>query len=144
MLAQSKKVAGVILIVSSRKNYIVSKTWKMLHHVQLSFIQLGGGIAVGVQAAREKYFSVLNTPDKVVFANISVGVWITTQVCSQSSNNNTPQIWTVGGALCDITIAVCMTYYVSSLSPSCFWREIKSHSRFTMAAFAIWSYNQSN
>jgi len=46
----------------------------MLHDTQLSFIQLGGGIAVGVQAAREKYFSVLNTPDKVVFANISVGV----------------------------------------------------------------------
>jgi len=62
----------------------------MLHDTQLSFIQLGGGIAVGVQAAREKYFSVLNTPDKVVFANISVGVWITTQVCSQLFNNNTP------------------------------------------------------
>ncbi|KIM49805.1 hypothetical protein M413DRAFT_21943 [Hebeloma cylindrosporum] len=80
ILAQSKKVAGVILI--------------------LSLIQLGGGLAVGVQAQRNKYYSVLNSPEIVVFANISVG------------------IWTVGSALCDIIIAVCMTYHLSRYEPT--------------------------
>ena len=93
----------------------------MLHRTQLSFIQLGGGIAIGVQAEQEKYYSVLDAPDIVLFANISVGVWIIPQVFSQLFNNNTLQIWTVGSALCDVIIAVCMTYYVSFIHfpPSC-------------------------
>ena len=74
VLAQSKKVAGAILIVSSRNNDKASKTLKMSYHTQLSFIQLGGGIAIGIQGEREKYYSVLNTPDIVVFSNLSVGV----------------------------------------------------------------------
>ena len=76
-MAKSKKVAGVILFVSSRKNYTVSKDPNVVEnvdHTQLSSIQLGGGIAVGIQAKREKYYSVLDTPEMVVFANISVGV----------------------------------------------------------------------
>ena len=46
----------------------------MSHHTQLSSIQLGGGIAVGVQAERAKYYSVLDAPETVVVVNITVGV----------------------------------------------------------------------
>jgi len=49
---------------------------------------------------------------------------------------------------CPLRYHYCRVHDLScgfhSLSPSCFLREIKSHFRFTMAAFAIWSYNQTN
>ena len=49
------------------------------------------------------------------------------QVCSQLSNDNTSQIWTVGSALCDIIIAVCMTYYVGFTHFLCLAFGRKSH-----------------
>ncbi|KIM49804.1 hypothetical protein M413DRAFT_21942 [Hebeloma cylindrosporum] len=75
ILAQSRKVAAAI--------------------IALSFIQLGGGIAVGVIAEQEKFYTSLNTPKMLVLAGTSTG------------------IWNVGSVLCDIIIAVCMTYYLS-------------------------------
>ena len=47
----------------------------MLYRTQLSFIQLGGGIAVGIQVQQTKYYSVLislnDTPGKVSGQNSS-------------------------------------------------------------------------
>lgn len=46
----------------------------MLHHVQLSFIQLGGGIAVGINAEQKKFYTLLNTPEMLVLEGTSTGV----------------------------------------------------------------------
>jgi hypothetical protein len=37
----------------------------MLHGTQLSFIQLGGGIAVGVHTKRRKYYTLLGAPKRL-------------------------------------------------------------------------------
>jgi len=84
----------------------------LLHDLQLSFIQLGGGIATGIEARQEKYYSALSSPEMLVRVNTIIGVRTTLQLCSQLSNNMIPQIWNVGSVICDIIIAVCMTYYV--------------------------------
>lgn len=63
--------------------------------IALSLIQLGGGIVVGVHTVQKKYYSSLTAPKYLVFQGIWVGIWI------------------VGSVLCDIVIAVCMTYYLS-------------------------------
>jgi hypothetical protein len=56
----------------------------MLHGTQLSFIQLGGGIGVGVYSERSKYYTSL--PDAKTSASVSgwsiIAVWTTTQVRS--------------------------------------------------------------
>jgi len=56
----------------------------MLHHTQLSFIQLGGGIAVGVYAEQKKYYSLVAITHKTAFLQgTSIGVRTTpSQVCS--------------------------------------------------------------
>jgi len=128
----------------------------MLHRTQLSFIQFGGGIAVGVQAQQTKKYSMLinlnntlggvsgqnsstelpkmshhkqrssielgnrimvgQTGASIHRANASIGVRTTTsQVRSQLYNDITSQIWNVGGVVCDLIIAICMTYYVGFL-----------------------------
>jgi hypothetical protein len=79
----------------------------MLHHTQLSFIQLGGGIAVGGHEPRA------HPPKNVVLDDASIGVCTSiSQVHSQLYNDISSQIWNVGGGACDLIIAVCMTYYV--------------------------------
>lgn len=75
ILSRSKKVMGMIIV--------------------LSLIQLGGGIALGVQGKQKRSYSLLNTPEMKVPKDTTIG------------------IWNVGGVLCDIIIAVCMTYYLS-------------------------------
>jgi hypothetical protein len=81
----------------------------MLNCTQLSFIQLGGGIAVGVHVKPPPNFKVTSIAVRTA----------TAQVCSPLSNDITSQIWLVGSALCDIMIPICMTYYVgfSKLHP---------------------------
>ena len=84
----------------------------MFHYAQLSFIQLAGGIAVGVHA---KQNSNLTESSELQFIQtlISLGVRTTAlQVCSWLSNDITLQAWIVASVLCDIMIAMCMTYYV--------------------------------
>ncbi|KIM49808.1 hypothetical protein M413DRAFT_21946 [Hebeloma cylindrosporum] len=68
ILARSKKVAAAI--------------------IALSFIQLGGGIAVGVYAEEKKIYTLLDTPQMLVLEGTSTG------------------IWNVGSVLCDIIIAL--------------------------------------
>jgi len=105
--------------------------------MQLSFIQLGGGIATGVEARQQKYYSVLSSPERLVRVTTIIGVQTTLQLCSQLiSNNIIPQIWNVGSVICDIMIAVYMTYYVRFQSSPIAWGRIKSSS-FTLAAFSI-------
>ncbi|KAF8162608.1 hypothetical protein B0H34DRAFT_643560, partial [Crassisporium funariophilum] len=58
----------------------------------LAFIQLGGGIATAVEIKQTVYFSRLLTTRSFI----------------------TSGIWNGGSFLCDVTIAVCMTYYLSS------------------------------
>ena len=83
----------------------------MLHRTQLSFIQLAGGIAVGVHAKQPEYSVMLHKFR--VSQTVSLGVRTTTsQVCFRLSNDITWQTWIVGSVLCDIMIAVCMIYYV--------------------------------
>jgi hypothetical protein len=88
----------------------------MLHRTkQLSSIELGGGIAVGgqVQQNSPPLMIVVQTAASIHRANASIGVrTITSQVRSQLYNDITSQIWNVGGVVCDLIIAVCMTYYV--------------------------------
>ena len=57
--------------------------------------------------------AVRQTQESIHRANASIGVWTTiSQVRSQLYNDITSQIWNVGGVVCDLIIAVCMTYYV--------------------------------
>ena len=82
-----------------------------MHYEQLSFIQLGGGIAVGVYAEQERFYSLLDAPQNVVLVGTSTVVR-TIRPSASLSNEITPQIWNIGSVLCDTIIAVCMTYYV--------------------------------
>ena len=119
ILGKSKKVAGAIIFVSFTASKI--RTLKEIFRcTQLSFVQLLGGIAVGVYAEQKKYYSLVDITHKTAFVQgTSIGVRKATfQVCSQIFNNITPQIWNVGSVLCDIIIAVCMTYYVGFPKPS--------------------------
>ena len=68
---------------SCRSNYCskLSKslnTVKMLHSTQLSFIQLGGGIAMGVHAEQRKYYTLFWGARPMVFEWSAVAVWTTT------------------------------------------------------------------
>ena len=49
----------------------------MLHRIQLSFLQLGGGIAVGVHAEQRKFYTLLNQSEMLVLEDTSTGVRIT-------------------------------------------------------------------
>ena len=107
---------------------------------QLSIIQLGGGLAVGIYAQREKRYTLLDTPKMLVLEGISTGVRATTCFFScQLSNSNSPQMWNVGSVLCDLIIAICMTYYVGfpTFLLLVVGEPIKSHFFLPMAAFAI-------
>ena len=74
-------------------------------------MQLCGGVAVEGQVQDRSL--LLHPPPLVVRANASIGVRTTaSQVLSQLYNDITSQMWNVGGVLCDLIIAVCMTYYV--------------------------------
>jgi hypothetical protein len=64
-------------------------TVNILHGTQLSFIQLGGGIAFGVSLERKKYYTLLRDGELIAFERSTIGVWTTTQVCSQLSNDIT-------------------------------------------------------
>jgi hypothetical protein len=46
----------------------------MLHGTQLSFIQLGGGIALGVHTEQGKYFTLLPQPQRAAFIWSSIAV----------------------------------------------------------------------
>jgi len=55
----------------------------------------------------------VQTKESIQRANASIGVRTTiSQVRSQLYNDITSQVWNVGGVVCDLIIAVCMTYYV--------------------------------
>jgi hypothetical protein len=79
----------------------------MLNRTQLSFIQLGGGIAVGVHVILGNHVWL----PTVQVSHLGVRT-ATAQVCFPLSNDITSQIWLVGSALGDIMIPICMTYYV--------------------------------
>ena len=108
----------MIIAVSPRKNFCVEglNVEEILHCIQLSFIQLGGGIAVGVNAEQKKFYTLLNTPEMLVLEGVSTGVRYFFSFFFGEGfhlpNYITSQIWNVGSVLCDIIIAVCMTYYV--------------------------------
>jgi hypothetical protein len=52
----------------------------MVLHAQLSFIQLGGGIAVGVHAEEVKFYTLLNASQNVVQVGASTVVCILLQI----------------------------------------------------------------
>ncbi|KAF5318152.1 hypothetical protein D9619_012089 [Psilocybe cf. subviscida] len=68
--------------------------------VVLSLIQLGGGLALGVYAQRAKTYPVLESPQMLLLGGVSTG------------------IWNVGSVICDLIIAVYMTYYLSRYDSS--------------------------
>ena len=63
---------------SSRSNYYCKSKEFFLspesEHYQLSFIQLGGGISIGIYQQQKKFYSLTTTPDMQVRRNISIGV----------------------------------------------------------------------
>jgi hypothetical protein len=77
----------------------------MLNGIQLSFIQLGGGIAVGVYTEQRKYYTLLGGAKLMVTEWSSIAVWTTTQVCFQLSNDITYRFGILG------------TFFVISLLP---------------------------
>ena len=111
---------------------------------QLSFIQLCGGIMVGVYSEQQGY---LQASDMPVFQTTSLGVWTTASyVYSQLSNDITLQMWLIGSVLCDIIIAVCMIYYVgfAKFLPLVFGEQLTHILCFVVAAFEIWRRHQTN
>jgi len=107
----------------SKEFYCTHLTLQKMHYKQLSFIQLGGGIAVGVHGEQKKFYSLLDAPQTVVLVGTSTVVW-TIRPSASLSNEITPQTWNIGSVLCDTIIAVCMTYYVGFWFYSyCPWRS---------------------
>ena len=76
-------------------------------------LELGGGIAEGVFAHHVALFSGRAVAgDTVVFKGVSVA---RASLCGHFENLQTPlnlQIWNGSSAVCDIIIAIAMTYYV--------------------------------
>ena len=88
-----------------------------MHCTQLSFIRLVGGISVGVQGKQldkgRQLEDTVNLHKLWLFQTIGFIVRTTTlRVCSRLSNHITSQVWIVGTVVCDIMIAMCMTYFV--------------------------------
>ena len=84
---------GKTIILHSKKCHTICK--------QVSSIELGSGMMA------------VQTKESIQRANASIGVRTTiSQVRSQLYNDITSQVWNVGGVVCDLIIAVCMTYYV--------------------------------
>ena len=73
-------------------------TVKMLNSTQLSFIQLGGGVAVGVYTEQRKCYTLLGGAKLMVSEWSSIAVRTTTQVCSQLSNNITYRFGILGAS----------------------------------------------
>ena len=82
ILGKSKKVAGAIITVSRRKGFFLiqnlNTSKKKLHGTKLSFIQLGGGIAMGVQQKQTKYYSLTDISEMLVHRDIGLVVRTTT------------------------------------------------------------------
>ncbi|KAF4611082.1 hypothetical protein D9613_006492 [Agrocybe pediades] len=95
VLAQSYWVASIILF--------------------LGFVQLGGAIASAIVLKHAHQFTHLLGKDY----SISAGVRVLSPLCLRLQDLYTnvgislPKIWNGGSAVCDIIIAVCMTYYLS-------------------------------
>ena len=52
---------------------------EFLHGTQLSFIQLGAGMAVGVHGEQKKYYTLFWGSRAIVFKWSTLAVWTTTQ-----------------------------------------------------------------
>ena len=74
---------------SKAAQHLRSECCKKYHGTQLSFIQLGGGIAFGVHTKRQKYYTLLPDAKSSALGWSSLAVWTTTRVCSQLSNDIT-------------------------------------------------------
>jgi len=128
-LARSKKVVGAIILVSGQ---IV-----LLYHTQdlkntpnifapytaLLHSTWGWDSGWGPSAANEILHPGTRNGDPLLYDR-----WCTNHLAGSlpCPNDITLQIWNVGGVLCDIIIAVCMTYYVCFLiSPYFLWRVIR-------------------
>ena len=132
-MGKSKKFAGPILSVSHRDSSTVSKIWIL--YTQLSFIQLGGGIAVGVHAKGD---SNLLLSKLQVSQAISLGVRTTASL--------SPTIWwhhLVGMVFWERALRYYDCHMHDLLCgflkflPLWICKAIKSQILFTMAAFAI-------
>ena len=75
---------------------------KILHRTQLSFIQLGGGIVVGVEGKQKNRYSLFYTPEMRVAKDTTVAVRTTTlQICSQLTS---PHRYGILGQFCAISL----------------------------------------
>jgi hypothetical protein len=84
----------------SKVLYYISdlNTVKILHGTQLSFIQLGGGIASGVYTERKKYYTLLGGAKLMALEWSGIAVWTTTQVRFQLSNEITCRCGMLGAS----------------------------------------------
>ena len=79
-----------MIVAVSGQNSGKSESFEILNNTQLSFIQLGGGIAIGVYAEQKKSYTLLDSPQMAVLEGTSTAVRMTTFVCSRLSNGITP------------------------------------------------------
>ena len=123
---------------SSTASKISGILQKNLHCTQLSLIQLGGGIAVGVELQQTKYYSLLRTPGRVILTDTSVGVRTTSQVHSSILMTSPCRYGMLGGFFA-ISLLPCAwpIMYVSRIPPCCLWRVITSRSPFDSFRKAI-------
>ena len=79
---------GAIIVVSDQTFLLHLRSqeyFKLLHRTQLSIVELGGGIAAGVELQQIKYFSLTLVPGTEMPFYTSVGVRTTSQVHSSLS-----------------------------------------------------------
>jgi len=112
ILSESKKVAGAIMFVS-RKSSIAFEPCKNYFTIH-SFPSFNLAVVwrLAFTQSRRNTTPWLQSLTKRRSSRALALVYEWQLLRSLSSNNIIQQIWNVGSVICDIIIAVCMTYYV--------------------------------
>ena len=116
VLAQSKKVVGAIIVVSGQTVllHLRSQEYSKICctvYSSLSF-NLGAGSQLGSKGSGRNIIPCLWHLDWWSPVLRALAYEPPLRFIPHYLNDITLQIWNVGGVLCDIIIAVCMTYYV--------------------------------
>lgn len=83
----------------------------MMSYKQLSVGQLASSIALGTEMSQLQKFSLVKIPRVQVAAGVSFSSLSRSRLL-YLLNTSVYKIWLAGEAICDILIAICMTYIV--------------------------------